>query len=233
MKNSIFIKAQVYLLGLVLTVSCSLSDDPVISKEETSNTIIEKNTTYSGKEIFKGIFFLDGIIGSEIYGFEQEYLQENLIERQIKAYKELNTFIVEYLSLKYPSFFDEFEKAIRSNNHIIIKNQLKRSSELMEEALNYLKEVHYNEIDRQIEFEKKQDYISLDKISSLQYQKNLWTLDPILVPLPGPTEIYVAVTIDLITLPALPFMGFDPNDKFITDLKNQDDLINAIVRFFR
>lgn len=232
MKKSIFIKAQLYLFGLILISSCSLSDDSVVSHEEISDIDIKQGTTFSGKEIFEGVFFLKGTTGSKIYGFEDNYIQNNLTERQLKAYKELNTFIVEYLQLKHPLFFDEFKRAMVSNNHVVIKNQLNRSAGLINEALDYLKEAHYKVIDRQIVLEKRFDSIDLDKISSFEQQKNPWTLDPILVPLPGPTEIYVAVTIDLIVLPAWPVIGFDPNDKFITNLKSQDDLINAIVQFF-
>ncbi|MEF8939165.1 MAG: hypothetical protein V5A22_04910 [Salinivenus sp.] len=106
-------------------------------KEQTPQQATTKS--YSGKTIFKGLFFAEGPVAKkfpEIWKNPSVTRQLSRLtsEQQVEAEK-LETKILNWIGEERPKFFGEFRQAIQSGDHLQIRKALDRSSTLMLSAI--------------------------------------------------------------------------------------------------
>lgn len=94
------------------------------------NEINLKSQTLTGKEIFKGIYFLSGelpeIISSlDVESFEQYFSQ--LSDSEMVEYIEFQEHIVNTIETNNSTFFDDFFNKMTSGNHFQIQEALDQS----------------------------------------------------------------------------------------------------------
>ena len=104
---------------------------------------VEKNVKYSGEEIFKSIYFLNGKVVNEI-----SHLQEmkNIIEDQdltetMLAIEDFQIEIIDKIKAEDTSFFINFHNNMQSGDHLKISQALTQSlDQLIEKSKDILKD---------------------------------------------------------------------------------------------
>ncbi|WP_103020450.1 hypothetical protein [Salinibacter altiplanensis] len=126
------------LIFCVMALSITACDSSGISVKEKTP---QQPTTqaYSGKTIFKGLFFAEGPVAKkypEIWKNPSvtQQLSKMTTEQQAEA-EELETKILNWIGEERPQFFGEFRQAIQSGDHLQIRKALDRSSTLTLNAI--------------------------------------------------------------------------------------------------
>lgn len=126
------------IMGLsMLLFSCSQYEDTNKPTETNSNLFKKNGAKYSGEEIFRGIFFMqndisDGI--SEISKIKAIMLLNNDKDKIFNSLNSLSEISVNFIKTKYPTFFDDLNKAMYSGDLYQISDILNLSGKLIEQA---------------------------------------------------------------------------------------------------
>ena len=117
------------LLGIVFTVfSCNKKE-----ANATTNTIKKE---YSGEELFRGIFFVEGEVAHKINFFEVSYEHlESLPEDKKLAYRQYVDVVVNTIDSEYPTLFSELQTIVQSKNLSKIEKIYQDTREKVEELM--------------------------------------------------------------------------------------------------
>ncbi len=146
---------RIYRSPWVIAALCFLFVLVSCEREEDANP--EPQTVeFTGKELFKGVFFTEGKIGKQIDLYsERALLMENLSQEDRSQASEQTNKVVDYIDRAHPGFFQEFKAALHSKNHNAIKDMLlvgtNHLSEAMPEvfpAINELRNTIQNDVDK-------------------------------------------------------------------------------------
>lgn len=112
----------------MLLFSCSQYDDMNSDIDNSSNTN-KKINSYSGKEIFKSIFFGMGNFGNKIDLLrDNATLASNLNDsKKVEVNNKINK-LLESIENNNSSFFYDFKSKIASGNHLLIEKGLQEGS---------------------------------------------------------------------------------------------------------
>lgn len=215
-----------FLASLILFISCSQYDD-------TINENLEINQI-AGKELFKGIFFSEGEISRKLSNFEGfEKLKSQLTSEQKIAFIKFQNDLIAQIDKSNPLYFTNLENAIYTGNHIIIRNELNSSKEVIKEAIQSLTSFDYDEIEKQISQQKSSLVVNLDEIQDLKakqllkdYQPNYQAQEACVaiwaVAVAVAVGLWVAVVVDIVYW-ASPIEATDSAERL-----EQENFINSI-----
>lgn len=154
------IRKKIRLIALVMAILVMF-----VSCEQYDN--IENHIDYTGEEIFKGIFFLQNEIADNISFLKDTKKEiENASKSAdiIQKLDEISVYTISYINIKYPRFFNDFEKTIKSGNLYQIENEINKSSNIIEQSMLASSEYSkYYALSKSLE----QNPNLLDKIRSL------------------------------------------------------------------
>lgn len=109
-------------------MSCSQYDDMSLIKK--NNTSVH---SYSGEDLFSGIFFKQGHIGKKIY--EDTLFKFNVEEKHYEiSNQEIIHFqaqLIKNIKNKHPDYFDEFKYTIVTRDLLKIENAVKKGGEMV------------------------------------------------------------------------------------------------------
>ena len=120
----------------ILFISCEKYDS-FTESNVTENMNFAKNGTYSGEEIFKGLFFMDNQISDgipQISAIKSEILNQDDGEELIAQLSELRDISVDFINKNYPNLFNDLKTAVYSNNYFKIDQKVKESAMIIEQA---------------------------------------------------------------------------------------------------
>ena len=122
-KNTLKAKAY-FLLSLLIfsVVGCN---------KENSNITSSDSATYSGRDLFKGIFFAQGQVAEDISSIKnsQQYFQINQMEKESKQEFDRGIDrILDAMESESPQYFEKFKSAIQSKDHLLIQIKLKEAT---------------------------------------------------------------------------------------------------------
>lgn len=124
------------VMASFLCMSCNKADDFMDSDNPQGITL--KNAQFSGEELFKSIYFVDGqatsllpVLTDNIKIYDYLKTQEEIAE-----YKQFQDKVILYLSTTNPDFFTNFQQAMSSQDPVKIKETLLESTKLMLPFLN-------------------------------------------------------------------------------------------------
>jgi SdpC family antimicrobial peptide len=111
----------------MLLFSCSQYDDMNSDIDNSSNT--NEKISYSGKEIFKSVFFGMGKFGNKIDLLrDNATLASNLNDsKKVEVNNKINK-LLESIENNNSNFFNDFKSKIASGNHILIEKALQEGS---------------------------------------------------------------------------------------------------------
>src|SRR5690606_2949319 len=135
------------LASVMLFISCSQYDESIQSVLQTGRNVLYRtisNNDYSGEDIFRGIFFLEGDIVNKIPSLynakiERDILFENPIlvssmpeidERTIEAGLS-NDSLVQKIREFNPNIFSELKESVLSENPYNVSDKLEESALLL------------------------------------------------------------------------------------------------------
>lgn len=120
-----YITIPLCAIMLFFTTACS-----------TNEVTTEQPETISGKELFKSIFFATGEYALKLSSQSSQYemFQSLSEEAQIDIATKINQ-LVEVIERNSPDFFADFQEAMYTSNHHIIKTAMEEGSKLVFEGL--------------------------------------------------------------------------------------------------
>lgn len=130
-------KISILLLCVLLFNSCNTYDSIL---EEDNNTIKSKSGNfYSGKEMFKSIFFLQGRLAERTpYLIDMKNNISNFYDN-ISEFNESLSIIgdqqIQLIEEKYPDAFIEFENKMYSGNNFLMKEALQEIAYMYQQTL--------------------------------------------------------------------------------------------------
>lgn len=125
------------LMGLsILFFSCSQYEDN--NKNSTNSALFRGiGENYSGKEIFLGLFFFKNDIADgipKLAEVKSNMMNSGNFDQINSSLDELSQISVEFISLNYPTFFDDLQTKMYSGNLYEITSALDLSAKLIEQA---------------------------------------------------------------------------------------------------
>lgn len=126
------------IMGLsLLFVSCSQYEEANTPNQNTNSSLLQRNgKTYTGVEMFKGIYFLQNDIADNISQLKS--IKEMLINEQSNSIgsslKELSEISVEFINTNYPNFFNDFKAKLESGNLYEIDIIIDYGAKLIEQS---------------------------------------------------------------------------------------------------
>lgn len=159
------------LLIAFLNLSCNQDD---MIESYTDNSLNEK---YSGEDIMKGLFFFQNNISDDV-SFLHDFKNQlyNLrdskeIDVELKNFSEVAT---NYINTYRPSFFNEFQSAMYSDNYYLIKNKLDECAIMIGNSLamsdKYSDAFQFAELKNSPEF---MEFISSVDLTTIEGQQQL------------------------------------------------------------
>lgn len=128
------LKSFFYLLTSSLVFTACSSDmnlDEGVNKSEQKNinSINSVQEIYSGKELFKSIFFAYGDFAKKIPMYKESIeLMNRSSKEQLDLFDNRFDLFAEQIERQKPSFFDDFKRDIESKDHLVIEKALKYGS---------------------------------------------------------------------------------------------------------
>jgi SdpC family antimicrobial peptide len=111
----------------------------LVSTSWTSNSNDKERKRYSGEELFRGIFFNQGAVASQISVLKSSSISaEEFFKGDNKKLQQVNNLrnnIIAAINKKDPVFFKNFETKLKSKNYYVIDETLKESSKTFIDAL--------------------------------------------------------------------------------------------------
>jgi len=114
------IPISLFMAFLVLFVSCEQYDDGVETPVENK---------LSGEEIFKSIFFADGVLTEKLPSLSSIDTKGKLSESELTKFETYKTEIVDFLKGKNQNYFEDFQKVMYSQNPSLISKVISKSAE--------------------------------------------------------------------------------------------------------
>jgi SdpC family antimicrobial peptide len=145
------------------------------------STNVFSNTNFSGEEIYKGVFFLDGEVANLIPEYEGIRLADVVSAEVISKYQAKENKVIEIIKSNNPTFFEEFKNDMTSGNHIQVQNAIKRGVEILKNTLE--KDNKLNEKYQGLKKYFEDNHIDLTnanavKEASIAYSKTVTSEDP-------------------------------------------------------
>ena len=160
-----------FLASLILFTSCSQYDDTIPENIETNQI--------TGKELFKGIFFSEGSVSKKLSNFEDfKKLKSQFTSEQKASFLTFQNDLIAQIDKSNPQYFTNLENAVYTGNHVIIRNELNNSKNIIKEAIQALTSFDYDEIERQISQQKSSLVVNLDEIQDLKSKQFLKDYQP-------------------------------------------------------
>jgi hypothetical protein len=107
------------LLCLFIFISCTPKSESV-----------SPSINYTGEELFRGIFFIQGEVARKIEIFKPYFADQNKVNSIDRD--ELSDEIVKGIKMGYPSFFDDFESVLKSKDFNKIQYTLSNAGKLIQ-----------------------------------------------------------------------------------------------------
>lgn len=165
MKNIIFL-----CLATLLLSSCS--DDI------NSELLSDNQVSYTGEELFKGIFFSDGKVAPRLSNFENSLkIKSQFNKVQNIQFEQFQNNLIQNIKKADPAYFYNFKSVMESGNLVSIRSELKNSGEMVKTITEKMISPKKGDILSKIELEKMKDEINLNNIDYLT--KELVSLDQI------------------------------------------------------
>lgn len=123
MKKSVF-----FLSSTIVFYGCSF-DNGNQSEQLNEIVVASKSNNYSGKDFFKGIFFINGEIAKNLSIITNNYdISENMdyLNNQ-KEFDKVQNEIIQLIEDNNPAFFDDFLISMQSKNPMLITQALKNA----------------------------------------------------------------------------------------------------------
>lgn len=98
---------------------------------------------FSGEELYRGIFLAHGQVAEQIPEIRDYLMITNHIKdkHQLSAIEALQERIIDAIKISEPDFFDSFERAMTSGDHLIIQEKLAKTSEITLTAISGMPEI--------------------------------------------------------------------------------------------
>ena len=165
-------KTAVLLSMCILFISCS-SDNSYPTDSSTNPTASGKNNNFSGEELFKGIYFSDGEVGSKLANYEHyKKILSQLSPAEIEAFGDFKQNVVAYISKEEPNFFNKFKNVIDSGNRVAIRKGLQDSNKIFTDAVEKITSLNYDQMTKKINSARLKKEIDLDDIQSIKKAVN-------------------------------------------------------------
>lgn len=161
-------KISIFLALSLLFISCSQNESFNVPNTNGGSQNLKTNL-YTGQDLFKGIFFSEGVVASRLSNYEKfNQIKSQFNKEERKKLVELQNDLIEYISKNNPTYFLTFEKSINSGNPVIIRNEIEKSKILLKEAVTKVTNINFNEVQESIDIEKAKGVVRLDKIKDLK-----------------------------------------------------------------
>jgi SdpC family antimicrobial peptide len=130
-------------IALGLAISVTACQTNLVQEVMPTNSIFSNGRTeeiaksYSGEELFRGIFMAEGEVADKISIFDKMPIRQRLQTNdslKIKYKTELDE-IVTAIKVEQPNFFTNFEKEITSGNVLKVQTELNYASKILIETL--------------------------------------------------------------------------------------------------
>lgn len=117
----------------------SCSGDTYLQEDQQSVSVNVKNTTLSGKDIFKDIFFFQGPFTDSYPALKEHKAKINAFgtSESVAVWTEINSFadeVMAYIDQRDPKYFSNFKTVITSGDNYAITDAIVEATALMEAA---------------------------------------------------------------------------------------------------
>jgi SdpC family antimicrobial peptide len=115
------------LFGLLILISCH--------RQEISRTASHPN--WSGQQLFKGLFLMDGPVADRIHTYttlQQKYRFDQQPELKQKLARMGDQFVMA-IDKGYPVFFADFQRAIQSGDHLQVEAAMTQGNKMLQYAI--------------------------------------------------------------------------------------------------
>lgn len=130
-KIRMFASKMTVLIPVILTFIVS----SCFQKEDLPSANLPTEENYSGEELFRGIFFLQGRVAQELNGLQQNLEQieatMSLDENSRISYGEFSDEIINEINEIDPEFFEKFHTQLKSDNYYVIELALDNSRNMI------------------------------------------------------------------------------------------------------
>lgn len=107
----------------------NFNDEVNKGEQKNINSIKSVQDSYSGKELFKSVFFAYGDFAKKIPMYKESVEQKNKSSKeQLEVFNKRFDLFAEQIEKQKPSFFEDFQKDIESKDHFVIEKALKYGS---------------------------------------------------------------------------------------------------------
>lgn len=152
----------------ILFVSCSTNEDTAAAGS-AQQTAVSKQ--YSGEDLFRGIFFSEGVVASKLSNYGKfEDVKGQLNAEQKKELLTLQNELISYISKNDPTYFSKFQKSINSGNPVVIRAAIAESKGTLKQAVLKITNVNLTDVEKKINMEKAKGVVDLNKIKDLKTQ---------------------------------------------------------------
>lgn len=163
-------KITVILIVVFIIDSCSQHPD---------NIHVPDKTSYSGREIFTGLFFAQGPVATLIPEIRDNFNihNVNLSPEQRNEMTNVQDELLDFIEHKHPSFFDSFKSDVTSGDHITIQNALSNAGKISMEAVEQYYKVQFSDKLHNLDPETKKVFLNNPGIQELLIKGNNLTIE--------------------------------------------------------
>lgn len=135
-------------LCLLLLTFTSCSNE----KKDISNVVVGTGTTlrtaiklYSGKDLFKGIFFQRGPVSkqiSDIFTYQTNMYDFTQSDEEKNAAVRIQDEVILQIEKKSPSFMNEFGRKIQSGDHLLVMNAIDEGAKMFQKHMMSISDIY-------------------------------------------------------------------------------------------
>lgn len=103
--------------------------------------------SFTGKELFKGIFFAQGQVAQLIPEIQEKVDMDAWLNNSEKVeYKKFMNEVIVAIDKKHPSFFKNFQLKVQSGSHVRISQEMSRASKILSDMVYELTNTSEEEV---------------------------------------------------------------------------------------
>lgn len=151
----------------------------ISSCDQRSDNVVPDEISYSGRDIFTGLFFAQGPVASLIPEIGNSFNVDNLNLQpyQLIEMQTVQNELLNFIDSENPGFFDSFKSDMTSGDHLIIQDALANAARISMQAAQEYFNIRFSDELRNLDPRSKDEFLKNESVQELLAKGNDLTLD--------------------------------------------------------